>query len=511
MSECIMSLQLGGEEDRRARLANRAALEAAGYDLFPAEGFHPSHCVKDLPKLFLVHQDLDLAARPILRIAGRLIARRHVGGVWFADLWQEHAKIQLRVRRDAVERQTWFLIGHLDIGDFLGAVGRLVTTQRGELTLDVQYLSILGKPVTTPAIGKIARDGKRHGAQSDRGALLRERRHIAMMTDSTIFNNLRAHAKIIQVFRRIMEQEGFVELQTSIVGPFYGGAAATPFTTNSKALGSDLYLRVSPEPDLKRALSGGLERVYEIGRNFRNEGLDATHQPSFTAFECYAAWLDYRDMMELTERIVVAAVQEVRGSTRIRNDDMVIDFEPPWPRHRMVDLVAHELQTTSDDLTLERLEYAWNVRQSLDKKASAAQAPARPESWGELLVAFFEDFIEDSLVGPCFVIDHPVETSPLTKRHRYDKRLTERFELYVSGMEIANAYSELNDPIEQRKRLEEQDLLRDEPYGVDEFFLNAIDDGMPQAGGLGIGLDRLAMVITGAKRIVDVIPFPLVK
>ena len=251
-----------------------------------------------------------------------------------------------------------------------------------------------------------------------------------------------------------------------------------------------------------------MDRVYEIGRNFRNEGIDATHQPSFTAFECYAAWLDYEDMMLLTERLVVASVKEIWGETRTRIGKLIIDFEPPWPRHRMVDLVARELGITASELSLERLVEAWDDRHPAD--ASDAQPMARPTTWGELLVALFEEHVEDRLIGPCFVVDHPVETSPLTKRHREDKRLTERFEAYVGGMEIANAYSELNDPIEQRQRLEQQDLVRDEPYGVDEYFMSAIEDGMPQAGGLGIGLDRLAMVIVGADRISDVVPFPLV-
>ncbi len=492
------------DDDRQSRLANRQALEAMGIDLFPAKAYRPTHKVRDLEVLY--HEQAELAEhdRPLLRVAGRLTAHRHVGGIWFADLMQEHAIVQLRVRIDDVPLSFWGMLPHLDVNDIVGVEGTLTRTSRGQTTISVKTLQVLCKAATSAGLGKLASDGTRHGARADRGALLRHDRHVDLMTNPVLTENLQAHATVLSVFRRIMEQDGFLELQTSILGPYFGGAAATPFTTQTKgSKGQELYLRVSPEPDLKRALAGGLEKVYEIGRNFRNEGIDHTHQPSFMAFECYAAWQDYEDMMELTERLVGAAVKEIWGQLRVRLNDAMIDFEQPWPRFRMLDLVARELSLAACDVTLTALKDAWQERNP------AADLAEQPSSWGELLTAIFEDHVEDTLVGPCFVIDHPVETSPLTKVHRDDRRLTERFEAYIGGMEIANAYSELNDPLEQRKRLEGQDLVRDEPYGVDEYFLSAIDDGMPQAGGLGIGLDRIVMVITGTKRISDVVPFPL--
>lgn len=492
------------DDDRQSRLANRRAMEAMGLELFPAKAFKPSHKVRDLSILYMEHADLPENERPILRIAGRLTAHRHVGSIWFADLMQEHATVQLRVKVDAVPPELWGILRHLDVNDIIGVDGFLIQTTRGQLTVDVRALYVLCKAATSAGLGKLSADGTRHGARADRGALLRKNRHVELLTNPSLTENLRAHATVLSVFRRIMEQEGFLELQTSILGPYYGGAAATPFTTQARgSKGQELYLRVSPEPDLKRALAGGLEKVYEIGRNFRNEGIDHTHQPSFTAFECYAAWQDYEDMMRLTEQLIVSSVEAVCGHARARINGKVIDFEGPWPRLRMLDLVARELGLTAKDVTFEALNGAWLERNP------GADASERPTSWGELLTAIFEDEVEDKLIGPCFVIDHPVETSPLTKVHRDDPRLTERFEAYVGGMEIANAYSELNDPLEQRRRLEMQDLVRDDPYGVDEFFLSAIDDGMPQAGGLGIGIDRIVMVITGAKRISDVVPFPL--
>lgn len=481
-----------------ARMENRAALESAGFDLFPAAGWHPDTHVKDVQALFNIHADMEEVDRPSLRLAGRLVGRRKVGGIWFGDLWQEHERVQIRLRRDDHGAEAWFLVEHLDVGDFVGVEGRATNTSRGELTIDVTHIVPLCKALTAPNIGKM-QDGNHYGAQADRGELLRARRHVELMTNAAVASNIRDYARMLRAFREQLHEEGYLELTTSIMGPFYGGAAATPFVTRSKATGQDYYLRVSPEPDLKRALVAGFDRVYEIGRNFRNEGIDATHQPSFTAIEVYMAWGDYEDMMELTERLVGNAVKAMAGNDRIRSGGRTLDFAAPWPRLRMVDLVARELGCSAAELDLARLEAAWDDRQP---------EGARPTSWGEFVVGIFEEYVEERLTGPCFVIDHPVEISPLTKRHRNDPRLVERFEAYVNGMELANAYSELNDPLEQRRRLEQQDNARDDPYGVDEYFLAAIDDGMPQAGGLGIGLDRLAMILSGADRISDVLPFP---
>ena len=486
--------------EHQSRAQNRKTLEEMGIDLFPAKAWHPTHAIADLPSLFNQHMDIAEEDRPQIRIAGRLFARRRVGGVWFADLWQAHATVQLRIRLDDVDPDLWQMLEYLDIGDFLGAVGSLIRTRRGELTLKINEMQILGKPATTPAIGKLGGDGQHHGAQADRGALLRERRHVAMMTDKGLFSNIQAYGKILQVFRKVLDEEGYLEVQTSVMGRYYGGAAAEPFVTRSRAMGEDLYLRVSPEPDLKRMLAGGFERIYEIGRNWRNEGIDATHQPSFTAFEAYRAWADYKDMMTLTEKLVSQCVRALHGGFRMRRGNVTLDFEPPWPRHRMRDLVAREVGIPSCKLTNTVMREVWKTR---------LPANAVPGSEGELLVALFEEFIENSLQGPCFVIDYPLEGSPLTKRHRQTPGTVERFEAYVMGVELANAYSELNDPFEQRTRLEEQDDGRDEAYGVDEYFLAAIEDGLPQAGGLGIGMDRLVMLLTGTDRLAHVLPFPL--
>jgi len=485
---------------RDARAANRKALEDMGIDLFPAAGWNPDCRIADLAHMFEEQGSIEVGQRPELRIAGRLFGKRDVGAIFFADLWQEHASVQLRIRRDDVSAELWSLLAHLDIGDFLGAVGRLVRTRRGELTLDTSALQVLGKPATTPAIGKLGADGRHHGAQMDRGSLLRERRHVAMMTDATLFRNIEAYGKVLEVFREVMREEGYLEVQTSVMGRYYGGAAATPFTTYSRAMDEDLFLRVSPEPDLKRMLAGGFERVYEIGRNWRNEGIDATHQPSFTSFEAYRAWSDYEVMMELTEKLVCRSVEALHGRARLVLGDTELDFTPPWPRLPMNTLVAQEMGVLESELTEDLMRRFWQ---------SGQPGSPTPENEGQLLVKIFETYVEDTLTGPCFVVDYPLEGSPLTKRHRDKPDTVERFEAYMLGIELANAYSELNDPNEQRIRLEKQDDGRDEAYGVDEYFLAAVEDGMPQAGGLGIGMDRLVSIITGTNRLSDVIPFPL--
>jgi len=485
-------------DDSRAR--NRKALESRGFDLFPASGFHPRDRVESLKSKYFVQEDQDFEDRPPVRIAGRLYSLRPIGRAWFADLRQAHERIQLYLSKSAVNEDIWFLVNHLDIGDIVGVEGTLFRTRRGELTVAVRSIDCLCKPSTTPPIGKTDRAGVTHEASSDTGSLLREHRHVKFMTDRNVFENIRHQATVKQVVREKLTEKGFLEVDTSILSRFYGGASATPFTTKSKALGVNLYGRVAPEGDLKRLLVGGFDQVFEIGPNFRNEGIDATHQPVFQALEVYQSYADYRDMMNLTEELVTACVKAVCGELRLRVNGRVFDFTPPWPRFQMLDLVALELGLAPDAVTYELMLEAWLQR---------CPGQDAPRTWGEILVAIFEEYSESQLLGPCFLLNHPLETSPLTKVCPEDSRLTERFEAYLGGIEFANAYSELNDPVEQRRRLQEQTIERDERYALDEWFLTAMDDGLPQAGGLGIGIDRLVMLLTGSSRISDVIAFPV--
>lgn len=375
----------------------------------------------------------------------------------------------------------------------------MFVTQRGEKSLKVRSLQILGKAVRPLPVGKRTANGSVHQALSDAGRLARER-HVALIADRAFRERIMCRSKIIRAVRRYFENEGFVEVDTPILSGAYGGAAANPFVTTSKALGSDLYLRVSPECSLKRALCGGIPKVFEIGKNFRNEGIDHSYSPEFTAIEWYEAFTDYNDQMVRFENLVASLAMDLPGTYFVRFRGRTFDFAPPWPRIKVLESVA--LALGSDPTAFSEQDVLRELRR--------IEPDVQSCTWGEALMGLFEKLVEPDIVGPVFVIDHPAEISPLTKRHRADPRLVERFEPFVAGMEIGNAYSELNDPIEQRERLEHQDLAREEPYGLNEDFLRPVEHGMPQAGGAGLGIDRIVMVLTDAQRLSEVLLFPMV-
>jgi lysyl-tRNA synthetase class 2 len=482
------------DNDVEVRRRHVADLRAQGIDPYPVRAWHPTHTVAEAA---CQAQDIR-GCDERFRLAGRICARRDQGKAIFLDLLEQGAKFQLYVARGVVDERGWSVMDALDIGDFIGAEGRIFATKRGEQTLKVESLTILGKPTRGIPLGKRDTDGKLHQALADTGRLLRDR-HIDLLVSPTLRTRIILRDRIIRELRAYFYEEDFTEIDTPVLGRAYSGAAATPFVTRSKTLDAEMFLRVSPECGLKQALCGDLPRVFEVGKNFRNEGIDRTHNPEFMAVEWYEAWTDYKDQMARFENLVarMAKVVSDNGIVHFRGRD--IDFTPPWPRERMVELVAEHLGVAQDLLTQELMLQFWQDH-SLGEPA--------PRAWGELVVGLFEECVQAGIVGPTFIIDHPVEGSPLTKRHRDDPRLVERFEPYVVGMEIGNAYSELNDPIEQRARLVEQNMARDERYGLDEQFLRAIEDGMPQAGGAGIGLDRIVMILTGAERLSDVILFP---
>lgn len=478
---------------RRRRIA---ALRELGVDPFPAPAFAPG---------------LSLAAAVAgagefiedetpLRLAGRIIGQRTVGKAVFADLFDEGQRLQLYLTPEFTDAGSWRLLDHLDLGDFVGVEGRMFRTRRGEKTLEVATLTILGKGIRSIPLGKRGADGQVHQALADTGQRLRDR-HVALLTDPELRSRILMRDRLMREVRAYFHEEGFIELETPVLSRAYGGAAARPFVTRSQALDADLYLRVSPECFLKRALCGGLPKVFEIGRNYRNEGIDHSHNPEFAAIEWYEAYEDYLTQMTRFETLVVRLAIAATGGPIAHFRGRAIDFTPPWPRLRVTDVVAEFVGVAPHKLTLETLEAFWT-----DK---AFDGP-RPTNWGEYVMGVFEEGVEKTLHGPVFVIDHPVEGSPLTKRHRSDPRLVERFEPFVLGMEIGNAYSELNDADEQRLRLAEQDVARDDPYGLDEAFLGALEHGMPQAGGAGLGLERIFMILTDATRLSDVILFPAV-
>ncbi len=390
----------------------------------------------------------------------------------------------------------WQLAKQLDLGDIVGAAGRLGRTKTGELTLWVTHFRLLSKAVRPPA-------EKWHGL-TDVEARYR-RRYADLLSNPDSQKQFVLRARIIDYIRGVLRQRGFIEVETPVLQPIYGGAAARPFTTHHNALDMKLYLRISPELYLKRCLVGGLERVYEFARCFRNEGISPRHNPEFTMLELYQAYGDYHDMMDITEAIIAGAARDVIGSYAIRFGERLIDYTPPWPRRRYADLFREHVGIAIDDAAGVRARAA-----ELHRRKAIALDPARADD-AVVVGALFEHYVEDKLVNPTFVIDYPAPLCPLTKRSPDDPRFALRFECFVNGMEMGNAYSELNDPKVQHETFSAQ--LRgegDETMAVmDEDFVEALEYGMPPAGGLGIGIDRLCMLLTGSESIREVLLFPL--
>jgi lysyl-tRNA synthetase class 2 len=479
---------------------NRRMLEDLGVDLFPAEAYDFTHELGQLQRYKPKSACLSDFNGEVIRIWGRIRSKRDMGKTVFANIWSDHAELQIYFSKNDISARTWAIQKCIDIGDIIGFEGRLFRTRMGELTLAVEGMTYLAKVTTPPPLGKVNSSGCSYQALADKGHLSRERRHVAFITTPKLADNMRARAGVMRAMRRVLEKNGFIEVQTAVISRFYGGAAAEPFRTFCNGNNSEMFLRVSPETDLKRLIVGGFNAVYEIGYLFRNEGIDRTHQPAFTSMECYKACADYNDMMKLVETIVEECAYEVRGEPFLYWRGNIIDVSKPWPRISMVASIAKAI-----DCSLDTLDETTLLNGLEETKCEIPE----PANWGSLVATAFEELVEPNLPELCHVIDYPKEASPLAKSHRSDHRLVERFESYINGTELANAYSELNDGIEQRRRLEHQDTSREEAYGVDEYFLAAVDDGMPQCGGLGIGVDRLVMMVTDSDRIDEVVAFPV--
>jgi lysyl-tRNA synthetase class 2 len=477
---------------RRLRIQG---LRDLGIDPFPAKAFAPTHTVPEVAS----GAARFMEACTELRLAGRISGYRDIGRAVFVDLLDEGERLQLYLSA-ATLGADWPIAGLLDVGDHIGVTGSMFLTRAGEKTLEAHSVTVLSKATHPLPLGKRDRSGVVHQALADTGRLLRER-HVNLIVDDKLRQRMIQRDRILREVRKYFQDSGFVEIETPVLSRYYGGAAAQPFETHADALDSRMFLRVSPECHLKRALCGGMNKVFEIGKNFRNEGIDHSHNPEFTALEWYESCSDYIEQMVRFETLVSRLALAVHHSTMVHFKGQAIDFAPPWPRLRVLDLVAEELRLPAAKLTEAALAAHWKTR--------GVEGP-RPSNWGEYLMAIFEAAVEPNLRGPVFITDHPVEVSPLTKRHRRDPRLVERFEPFVLGMEIGNAYSELNDSDEQRRRLERQDVVRDERYGLDEDFLRALEHGMPQAGGAGLGLDRIIMILTDSARLSDVILYPAV-
>ena len=424
------------------------------------------------------------------RIAGRMLVVRNFGKAAFADVRDSTGKIQVYFRKDRLGEEGFELFGLLDLGDLIGVDGALAKTRTGEITLFAEKLRILSKALLPPP-------EKWHGLQNVE--IRYRQRYVDLFANPEVMQTFRKRARIIAAIRRYLDARGFLEVETPMMQAIPGGAAARPFITHHNTLDMDLYLRVSPELFLKRLLVGGMERVYEINRNFRNEGISTRHNPEFTMMEVYQAYGDYRAMMDLTEGIVCAALDEIGAGREVQFGEHKLNFTAPWPRRKWNDLLK---------------EYAGVGIEDEEGLRRRAQELGRDPTGDKAAVAdrLFEACAQHNLIQPTFVIDFPLALCPLTKQTPSDPTLTERFEPYAAAMELGNAYTELNDPLDQQQRLEKQ--IEQEPgqvRTVDGDFVRALKFGMPPAGGLGIGIDRLVMILTNSPCIRDVILFPLLR
>jgi lysyl-tRNA synthetase, class II len=490
---------------RLARMYKREQLQQAGIDPYPYR-FERTAEAKMLQEKF---QDLppgEEAPDFTCTVAGRVMARRVFGKLAFLDIQDATGRIQLYCEKqritEAMSPEAFDQLKNLtDIGDILGATGTVKRTEKGELSVYVQRFEILNKTL-------LPLPDKWHGL-TDVEKRYRQR-YVDLIVNPQVRQTFERRAKIIRTMRNYLDDQGFLEIDTPVLQPEAGGADAKPFVTHHNALGMDLYLRIATELHLKRLVVGGFEKVYELGRIFRNEGISTRHNPEFTTVEVYQAYADYFDMMELTENILRVCAQEVLGTTSFVYQETEIDFGQPFRRVTMRTLIQEE--TGVDCLSFTDLAEAKRAAQALGVKEADL---AKVSSAGGVMNLVFEECCEAKLIQPTFVMDYPVEISPLAKSHRSQPDLVERFELFIYGREHANAFSELNDPIDQRARLEQQ-LNRkaagdDEATVIDEDFITALEHGLPPTGGLGIGIDRVVMLLTDAASIRDVIAFPTLR
>jgi len=443
-------------------------------------------------------------------IAGRIMSRRIMGNASFAELQDSKGRVQLYFKRDDIcegEDKTMYNTVFkklLDIGDIIGVKGYAFRTQMGEISVHVTSFDVLSKSLKPLPIVK-EKDGQVYDAFTDPDMRYRQR-YVDLIVNPQVKDTFIKRTKIVNTMRNFFNEQGYIEVETPILQPIPGGAAARPFITHHNALDIPLYLRIANELYLKRLIVGGFEGVYEFAKDFRNEGMDRTHNPEFTVLEIYVAYKDYKWMMNFTEEMVERVALALHGTTKVKLGDKEIDFKRPFRRVTMVDAIKEH---TGYDITGKSEDELRQICKELEIETDPSMGK------GKLIDEIFGEKCEHSYVQPTFIIDYPVEMSPLTKKHRLEKGLTERFELFVNGKELANAYSELNDPIDQRERFEEQLKLSekgdDEAMFIDQDFLRALEYGMPPNSGMGIGIDRLTMFMTDNASIQDVLLFPQMK
>ncbi|HEY3269005.1 MAG TPA: lysine--tRNA ligase [Armatimonadota bacterium] len=482
------------------RIDKLRRLQAAGKDPFAVERFQRSHSARAILEGFE-----GLEGQPA-SVAGRVVAIRVMGKAQFMQIEDATARIQIYLKKDAVGEEAYALLETVDIGDFLGVCGHVEKTRTGEITVFVNAYEVLCKALRPLPFGKQTEDGKEYGALTD----VEERhrfRHLDLAVHPAVREKFRQRSRIVSSIRRTMERRGYMEVETPVLQKVAGGAAARPFGTHHNALDMDLNLRISLELELKRLIIGGFEKVYEVGRVFRNEGISTRHNPEFTLLESYEAYANLEDVMDLVEDLYASAAMELYGNPVIPFGEGTIDLTPPWNRLPLLEGIE---------------KYAGVKPEAFDSLASAHAAlksvglPTEDEPLvGGIIEKLLERFVQPNLIAPTFITNYPLETSPLAKRHPTDPRLVRRFEGFVGALEVANAFSELNDPLDQWERFTAQAALRaggdEEAHPMDTEFVKAMTYGMPPTGGLGIGVDRMVMVLTNTPSIRDVILFPQMK
>jgi lysyl-tRNA synthetase class 2 len=488
-----------------ARREKRAALEALGVRPF-AYRYERTHTAA---QALAAYQDDMGDSGPQVRVAGRLDRFGSHGKTAFGHLEDPSGRIQIYFRRDALGPQ-YQLVELLDLDDHIGVEGTLFRTKKGEITIRADRVTMLAKSLRPLPRGKTQQTESgpvSFGDLQDPEVRYRQR-YADLAVHPEVRQIFRLRARAVAYMRRFLDDRGFLEVETPILQPLYGGAAARPFVTHHHALDMPLYLRIADELYLKRLLVGGFERVYEIGHDFRNEGMDRTHNPEFTMLEVYQAYADYGDMMELTESMVAGVVQHCLNTQVLERFDTTLDFTPPFPRVRFLEAVQERAGLDLTSASDEELRQAV-LRGGGEPEAVQALAGARLQD------EVFKTFVEPHLIQPTFVVDYPKALSPLAKEHRDEPSLTERFELFIGGRELANAFSELNDPDDQRRRFEDQMQQRSkgdaEAHRYDADYIRALEYGMPPAGGMGLGIDRLVMLLADQPSIRDVIIFPAMR
>ncbi len=479
-------------QQRTVRIQKLEALRESGLNPYPYK-YDVSHRADDF---FAGFDELE-SGKQVISAAGRLMTKRVMGKASFCHIQDDTGKIQLYMKKDVLGDDMYALFKQLDVGDIIGCTGTAFRTKKGEMSIWVESFELLAKSLRPLP-------EKWHGLK-DVEVRYRQR-YLDLISNREVKDVFLARTKIVQTIRSFLDSEGFIEVETPILQPLYGGGSAEPFTTHHNRLGMQLFLRIADELYLKRLIIGGFEKVYEVCKDFRNEGLDRQHNPEFTMVELYQAFVDYNDIMELMQKLFTHVASVVPGSTTIKYQGHEIDLGGEWLRISMLDAIKKYA-----DIDISALDENDLVRECKAKGIEIEESRGR----AKIIDDIFTEKVQPNLIQPTFITDHPLEMSPLAKIHRDDPNLTERFELFVCGMEMANAFSELNDPLDQRRRFEMQRELSKrgdaEAHVLDEDFLRALEYGMPPTGGLGFGVDRMVMLLTDQANIRDVILFPQLK